>query len=193
MCASRVYPEERRQSYAGIIMPPHLDALFRLYSVICMRKLERIIGDPPIDHVRETRNDRPRQRQGDGEKGVVAGRKGRKKEISEGDRERFISSSKGSDRFMNPIDCSVKKKRHKISSRYAPCFACETVCTFRWRNKTTKFNLVFFSLRCSTSFFSSLLCICEKNYGVKMARVRRNDGKTIGYFLLRQRNKREYY
>jgi hypothetical protein len=89
-------------------VPLHLDALFCLYSVICMRKLERIIGDPPIDHVRETRNDRPRRGQG-------VEREGRKKEISEGDRKRFISSSKGLDRFMNPIDCPVKKKRHKTS------------------------------------------------------------------------------
>jgi len=83
-----------------------------------MRKLERIIEDPPIDHVRETRNDRPRRGQG-------VEHEGRKKEISEGDRERFISSSKGLDRFMNPIDCPVKKKRHKISSRYV---------VFRMRN-----------------------------------------------------------
>lgn len=32
---------------------------------------------------------------------------------------RFIFSSKGLDRFMNPIDCPAKKKRHKISFAYA--------------------------------------------------------------------------
>lgn len=39
-------------------MPSHLDALVRPYGAVCMRKRDRIIGDLPIDHVRETGNDR---------------------------------------------------------------------------------------------------------------------------------------
>lgn len=63
----------------------HLDTLVRPYGAACMRKLDRIIGDPPIDHVRETRNDRHAlrtEREEEKEK-----RKGRKKEISRGDQE----------------------------------------------------------------------------------------------------------
>jgi len=69
-----------------------------------MRKLDRIIGDS-IDHDRETGNDRhaskaekerekERERETEREKERNIERRSR----------RFISSPKGLDRFMNPID-----------------------------------------------------------------------------------------
>lgn len=68
-------------------MPPHLDALVRPYGAVCMRKLDHIIGDPPIDYIPETGNDRHASRtERKRERGVKEKRK-RKKEISRGDRE----------------------------------------------------------------------------------------------------------
>lgn len=115
MCFAK-FPKQKRRSTDNHV-PPHLDALVRPYGAVCMRKLDRIIGDPPIDHVRETGNDRHAsrtEREEEREK-----EKRRKERNIERRSRRFISSPKGLDRFMNPIDRSAKKKGHKISSRYA--------------------------------------------------------------------------
>lgn len=101
-------------------VPSHLDALVRPSGAACMRKLDHIIGDPPIDYIRETRNDRHALRTEREEKRKEEEkRKGKKERNIERRSRRFISSPKGLDRFMNPIDRSAKKKGHKIFSRYA--------------------------------------------------------------------------
>lgn len=126
-------------------MPLHLDVLVRPCGTVCMRKLDRIIGDPPIDHVRETGNDRHALRT---ERERERKRKKKIERNIERRSRRFISSPKGLDRFMNLIDRSAKKKGHKISSRYAhwqrnSCSACKT-CKFCLRIKPWNSILSFF-------------------------------------------------
>lgn len=93
----------------------HLDTLVRPYGAACMRKLDRIIGDPPIDHVRETRNDRYALKT---ERGRERKKKRKKERNIERRSRRFISSPKGLDRFMNPID-RLRRKDIKYPFRYA--------------------------------------------------------------------------
>lgn len=62
------FPKQKRWNTDNHV-PPHLDALVRPYGAVCMRKLDRIIGDQPIDHVRETGNDRHASRTERGREG----------------------------------------------------------------------------------------------------------------------------
>jgi len=110
------FPQERCQNTDNHV-PVHLDALLHFRGAVCMSKLERIIVDPPIDHVhvgQKTIGDaddrwREEARGAEREGGGNAGRRSR----------RFIFSSKDLDRFMNPVDCSAKKRNDKISFRHA--------------------------------------------------------------------------